>query len=274
MYSKFKLFLFLIISIVTSCKTDHNEISFRFDPNDLESVLKFNTTSTFEIIPNKEIETKIEKEKGNENNYNRYDYIKTTTDGWLYNVRDGKITVKAEIKNDELHGRYWTFFDSGKVRSMGTYENGKKNNLWIQFYPNGEQANYGKWDHGNEVGKWNYYDRKGNPLEEREFTNINYYKFVRWDTLGNSVLQGRYLNNLKEGEWEAFSEEGELISQSNYSNGKLNGIYKNWSPDGKYTVANFKNNKMHGSAKTYSKKMELIKHIEFENDSIIKTYIK
>ena len=64
------------------------------------------------------------------------------------------MTVKAEIKNDTLHGRYWSFFDSGDFRTMGTYHNGRKNNLWIQFYPEGQQSNYGKWNNGNQVGLW------------------------------------------------------------------------------------------------------------------------
>lgn len=267
-----EIYIVLILVLVVSCQGSYNTYNFNFDPNDLEDVLKFPTTRIFEIIPNEKMESKIEIEKGNEKNYNRSDYIIGTKDGWTYTIRNNKMTVKAEIKNDSLHGRYWSFFDSGEFRSMGTYTNGRKSNLWIQFYPDGQQANYGKWFNGEMIGLWIFFHKEGYIMEERIYKNSTNYDFKRKDVLGNIVIEGTYLDDLKSGEWKEFSAKGDLISKANYLNGKLEGTFEKWESDGRYIIAQFKGNKMHGPSKIFDQNMDLINHSIFENDSIVLTH--
>lgn len=241
----------------------------KFQGEDINAVLEMSTTPVFEPIPNEEIETEFYKI--DDLNYERFDKIKGTESGWVYEIKNNKMILKSQIKDRINHGKYWTFHQNGNMRSAGKYKEGKKEGLWIQFAEDGHQINYGKHKDGKAIGKWIYYDSLGYILEERIYDSLeNKFSFERFDSTYNIVLDGYFLNDKRHGEWNSFLGNQNILHRSNYKNGLRHGKYEEWGENGNYAISYFKNGKEDGIAKFFTKDHELYLKVEFDMGTIVK----
>lgn len=247
----------------------NTQVQVKFKKEDLNSIVEIATTQHFEIIPNQIIEKVIEKE--DEQNYNRSDLVKGTNTGWYYEIKDGNMDVKSQVKDGKYHGKFWSFYQNGNMRSAGKYQNGNKEELWVQFFDNGEQMNYGKWEDGIEIGEWLYFDTLGYLLEKRNYSGTKgTYNFNQVDSLGNLTNKGSFLNGKRNGEWSYFKKNEKIYEKRNYLNGRQHGKHEEWTENGIHIVGNYENGKKHGIVKCYNKENELFQILEFEKDSLIR----
>jgi len=241
----------------------------KFNPEDINDFLDMRTIPMFEPIPNEEIETIIQKI--DDSNFDRYDLVKGTDSGWVYEIRNNNMTLKTQIKDKINHGKYSTFHQNQKLRSAGKYKEGKKDGLWVQFFENGQQMNYGKFKNGKEIDKWIFYDSLGGYVfEERIYDSLeNRYSFEQFDSTLNRISDGYFLNKKRHGEWNFFFKNSDLAERKNYQNGLLHGKFEKWFDNGNFSISHFKNGKVNGIVKFYTKDHQLYKKAEFEMDSLI-----
>jgi antitoxin component YwqK of YwqJK toxin-antitoxin module len=136
-----------------------------------------------------------------------------------------------------------------------TDNTGKKQGHWIRKYPNGNVMYDGYFRNDMPVGDFKrYYEDQ--TLKSLLVFNENgteasatlYYQN------GFAASKGKYVNQLKEGQWQFFSVliEGMLINEENYLNNKRNGFSRKFYPDS--TVAetiNYRNDLIHGECLKY-----------------------
>jgi len=136
--------------------------------------------------------------------------------------------------------------------------------LVTKLYKNGKKQSEGKIFGGNEYGKWQYWDKKGNLIQETEFSKgmlngvlIYYYKngkkqnegnfyfgiqtkeYKAWYENGNLKEEGRYKAGYKDSIWTYYFENSKKkkIEEYNYETGSLK-LIDYWSSKGKQTVKN------------------------------------
>jgi len=159
-------------------------------------------------------------------------YINSTKkNGWFYEIRKGRVTVKAQVIDSIFHGKYYTYYDNGRVRSIGHYNKGKKSDNWTQFHNNGNQINYGKYLNDEPVDKWFYYDSLKLLREERLYVNSNSYKVNGFDSLDRLSFTGEMINNKQNGKWIEFDSLGNKKIELSYKLGALHDSLKIFEND-------------------------------------------
>ncbi len=111
----------------------------------------------------------------------------------------GKLKmIEHRNLDDEKHGIFIVYRDTGKKVIEGNYKNGHKNGIWKEYFENGEISNTTTFKNGKKTG-----------------ITIDYYK-------GNvKELVGEYFKNKKVGIWKRYSIIGKLLKEFTYENGRL-----------------------------------------------------
>lgn len=121
-------------------------------------------------------------------------------------------------------GEWKYFYQGGEIRSIGNFKQGKKHGNWTYLFENGKIEQQGKYENGLLSGVWKWYYASGKVLREE------YYKkgklngpYIEWadDTLGTILLQGEYLDGLRQGPWKEFVNG--LVREGNYVDGEKDG---------------------------------------------------
>jgi antitoxin component YwqK of YwqJK toxin-antitoxin module len=131
--------------------------------------------------------------------------------------------------------------------NMYTFENGiKKNSMsqpytgpCITNYPNGKISQTGAFKNGLQDGKWEFYTENGK-IEKRESYNNGkkdglFEEYVL-DEKGNFTILSRknYKEDKPNGTWELF-HNGILYDFQSYKDGEKNGVFREYSMEGKLT---------------------------------------
>jgi antitoxin component YwqK of YwqJK toxin-antitoxin module len=114
-----------------------------------------------------------------------------------------------------------------------TDNSGKKQGHWIRKYPNGNVMYDGNFRNDMPVGDFKrYYEDQ----TMKSFLVFNENGTEASATLyyqnGFAASKGKYVNQLKEGQWQFFSVliEGMLINEENYLNNKRHGLSRKFYP--------------------------------------------
>ena len=139
---------------------------------------KSNSNKIINIFYNNNI-LKIEKEvliKGKD----------TINDGYLKEYFEtGIIKLIKYYKNGKLHGLEKSYFENGKIENIGYYNDGKQDSIWIWYNPIGIIAAKDYWCNGKPFGSQFKFD---------SFGKINKYLFYSLDGL----IYKWEINNRKE----------------------------------------------------------------------------
>ncbi len=132
---------------------------------------------------------------------------------------------------------------------------GKKQGVWIKKYPSGTVQYEGTFKDDHPVGEFKRY------YENHNLKSVLIYSedgrkadATIYHSNGFISLQGKYMDQLKEGQWKFYSEmtNGYLISEEEYTGNIRNGASIKYFPDG--TVAEhvmYINDKMDGEGLQY-----------------------
>lgn len=226
---------------------------------------------------------KITTEKREKDDYSSFDESITAYSFQLikrssvYDAGNGKktfyfdgtdqIEVAYTLKNGKFEGEYKGYYQNGNLRIEGTYKNDLKNGLWKEFNEQGNLINEYSIINGELEGKFTTYHPEG------KIKSSSIYK--------NGLLHGESLDYFYEDETKRL--KAKLFSS--YSEGKLNGdtkllyIDENKSErilskvhfendlkeglaqeisEDTLVIANYKNDKLHGSYKLYRDLTKLI----------------
>ncbi len=275
LFQKMTIAFFCLICSFYSCvqidSTYNSQAKFKFlAPDEISFLAKGHT---FEAVQKENYNTILETLDNTENskNYKKFDLHKEKKTGWYYEVRNGVIKKKAQMKDTLFHGFYIVFHDNDNPLQLGQYVNGRKSGHWNEFYPSGNQYGRGLYQNDVKVKDWMYYDENGIPMEEHIYQDeTGNYTFIQYDSLGRHRADGAYLSGKEHGEWKVFDESMKLISLYNYVNGNNVGYFEEQLDNGNMAKGYFsRDGKPEGEVKIFNADKELIDVMIFENDSLI-----
>ncbi|NLJ48598.1 MAG: PKD domain-containing protein [Candidatus Atribacteria bacterium] len=100
----------------------------------------------------------------------------------------------TQVKN----GLETSWYENGKKKSEGEYQNGKKVGVWVSWYDNGVIGQKGAYQDDQKNGVW-----------MKNYRN------------GNKESEGFYKNNLREGSWKKWYENGKLWAEFECKNDQI-----------------------------------------------------
>jgi antitoxin component YwqK of YwqJK toxin-antitoxin module len=150
-----------------------------------------------------------------------------------YIFRDGNIIGEGIIDAEGIKDGPWKeYYPNGVLKSVGTYDKGKRIGPWQFYYPNEQLEQMGSYNKdGKADGAWTWYFPTGDLLrEENYFNGMIDGLSTEYDQYGVVIAQGEYLENEKEGTWTY--NYGDHKSEGEYSLGMRHGKWKNYYSDG------------------------------------------
>ncbi len=125
-------------------------------------------------------------------------------------ITDGYIMHKGVVVGHGLfdaagrkQGNWKLFYDNGRILSEGKYVDNKRIGLWKFYYENGKIEQTGAFDKdGFYSGEWQWFYMDGNPrIVELYFEGEREGEFVEYNKDGGVIMQGEYVNSIREGNW-------------------------------------------------------------------------
>ncbi|MDZ4824158.1 MAG: hypothetical protein SH856_11920 [Flavobacteriales bacterium] len=128
-------------------------------------------------------------------------------------------------------GIWKLYYPTGELRAEGNYIKGKKDGAWIFYHqPEGPAVNIGKiaqkgsYREDLSTGKWTWFYHNGTLHRDEIYRKGKEDGHaVEYDSLGNVVTEGDFIDGLKTGKWmkkvNDHTEEGE------YADGERNGLW-------------------------------------------------
>jgi len=155
--------------------------------------------------------------------------------GYIY--LDGNIIGEGIIDEEGIKDGPWKeYYPNGALKSIGTYDIGKRIGAWKFYYPNEQLEQIGSYNKdGKADGAWTWYYATGDLLREETYFNGMIDGFsIEYDEYGAVIAEGEYLEDEKEGKWNF--NYGDHKSEGEYSIGMRHGKWKSYYSDG---VLNF-----------------------------------
>ena len=214
---KNNLFLFSIAVLLSSCNLD-----FKQETNSYE-IFVGEKKVLIEASQIKEEFYPIVSQRKNEfptDSVYQISYESKDGQQWVIDIENRNIVLIAQIKNNILQGKYFTYHQNGKTRSIGFYKNGSKDGDWMQFYTSGIQINSGKFKDNEQLGEWYYYDTLKLNREKRNYISKYEYNFTSYDNLDRKKKSGAYLQGKPNGKWCEYDTFGRIEIELNYDKGK------------------------------------------------------
>ena len=124
-------------------------------------------------------------------------------------------TLKSSI-NYQKNNSYTetTYFANGKIASVISYKNDKKDGMIAQYYENGNLKLKGAYKDDKMHGDRTYYDYTGKKINN---------KLVIYDSNHLIEREGFCKNGKPEGEFKVYDSDGNVTMLVNFKNGKPNG---------------------------------------------------
>ncbi|PKP22911.1 MAG: hypothetical protein CVU05_01835 [Bacteroidetes bacterium HGW-Bacteroidetes-21] len=152
--------------------------------------------------------------------------------GKEYNNENMLIAMGALDVNDKKQGKWQYLYETGEVKAEGNFKDGKKTGEWIFWYPDKTTEQKGRYASDRPTGEWKWYFPGGKlwreELYERGKEDGN---FVEYDTTGNVVLKGQYIEGEKDGAW--YYHSGDHTEEGSYQDGLMEGVWKHYFLNGK-----------------------------------------
>ena len=181
----------------------------------------------------------------------------------LTEYKRGFIVERMKInridRNNQKQGKWYYFYDSGPVRTEGTFKNNKKNGYFKEFAENGDLIRVQKYlddviqPEAEEIRKLDiqneYYPtgkiktvsmfRNGVPEGmKKEFSQDG--QIVKSYLYKNGIIVGEGIekeDGNRDGLWKDYYTDGKIKAEGNYTNGKQTGEWKFYHPNGQLEQA-------------------------------------
>ena len=143
----------------------------------------------------------------------------------------GQIKAKWTNLNGNIHGKFLSYRESGKVQNDCEYKNGKENGTCLEYDEEGRLDKRELYDNGKKISVEEFYDN-GKPQRVSKFENANKSCITQFYDTGVKSrewcgFQDRYWYwHLRyEGPYKSWDENGALSMQGNYVNGEEEGVF-------------------------------------------------
>lgn len=176
--------------------------------------------------------------------------------------RNGKIMSRGEYRQgtneegqpDKVRDGEWKFYDEdGYLKSVENYRLGAKNGASTTYYDTGKVLRVETFENGKQEGKFTEYYENGRVRAIRNYRNGTFHGEMKiFAADGTSILQGTYENGRQHGIWIEFNDSGKIKMTTKYNQGEVvatrreNGEFTDYHPNGipksHYTYENGKKN--------------------------------
>ena len=131
----------------------------------------------------------------------------------------GQPAEKEERVEGLLHGPSTSWFDNGKLKSESTYVKGEPEGRMTFYFPSGKKEIEGNLINGSRDGTWYYFNEDGTIQVQMLYAK--------------GVLKKERKEN---GVFQEFYDDQQLKSEETYKKGKREGAFKEFRPNGKWTM--------------------------------------
>lgn len=149
-------------------------------------------------------------------------------------------------------GKWKEFYETGELKSEGTYQNSNRTGQWKFFFPNKTIEVVGSYDNkGRMDGEWKWYYANGELMRTEEYANgILDGDYREYDEFGNTLTEGRFEDGTEEGHW--IYRRGPSIEEGDFYDGMHTGLWKIWYEEGKIAAEiNYDQDLMNGKYTIY-----------------------
>ena len=146
-----------------------------------------------------------------------------------YLYKNGILIGEGIVKEDgDRDGPWKDYYNDGKLKSEGNYDNGKQTGLWKYYHQNGKIEQTGKFNkQGKPDGTWKWYFDTGQLLKEENYRNgLREGLSAQYDETGQVVEEGEFVNGNEDGPW--FEKSGDNYIRGTYRDGLRNGMWYNY----------------------------------------------
>lgn len=125
-------------------------------------------------------------------------------------------------------GPWKEYYRDGTLRAEGIYKDGARYKGWRFYHPNSKLEQKGSYlDGGVPHGQWKWFYATGQLLREEMFRRGKEDgEVIEYDSVGNEVLKGFYIDGLEDGTW--FIEMGEYREEGEYIEGLRQGEWRHY----------------------------------------------
>ncbi len=198
------------------------------------------------------------------------------TGEWKWFTKDGKLSHTVNYLNDELEGKYISYYKSGGVDFEYFNKKGKLNGVYKDYNEYGALVEVKNFAAGVLEGDYKSYYNIGKEAEEYVGTYkngkltgelINYHDNKQvWSKIN-------YVDGYMHGAKEMFHVNGKLRSKYSYEQGKLNGKYEEYYIDGTLEEeGEFVNDLYEGLWKIFYKDGTLFKEMNYTKGQLNGAY--
>lgn len=149
-----------------------------------------------------------------------------------------KMVEEGELLNNKKSGTWVTYFpESGRVKTITNYINGKKNGIYLELNDRGSAEIQCNYVDDTYHGKWIKF-KYGSRMEKEINYNMGKFdgKYKEFHGNGKLMKEIEYNNGVQDGIFRQYNEEEQVVMEYNYKNGeKISGgiVTPTPSPAGK-----------------------------------------
>jgi antitoxin component YwqK of YwqJK toxin-antitoxin module len=146
-----------------------------------------------------------------------------------HNWGNDSVEFSKDYVGGILHGTEKSYYQSGKLKSVGKFNQGKVNGTVTGYYEDGSIQVKAYFNNGVKQGRVAYYYLNGSKQLEQFFTDDKLDGLVReWYDTGSLMISRQYSNGLLHGEVKTYYETGELFEATdfNYGTPKYKAVYR------------------------------------------------
>lgn len=151
---------------------------------------------------------------------------------WIYYYNTGEIKSKGSYNNNRKDGKWVYYYQSGKKEQEGSYIKGKLDKTWVWFFENGQIEREENYDNGKENGDFIEYNENGDIILKGQYVDGEKEGFWTYD-VGDHKEEGNYVTGLQEGVWNHYYSNGKILFTGNFIQGSANGKHKYYYDNGK-----------------------------------------
>lgn len=195
-------------------------------------------------------------------------YLQNNPHGlWHRYYESGKLKSTYQYLNGQLSGYSEVFFENGNRSQTGYFKQSKEDSLWRFYYESGRLKSEGFYENGQQSGMWRYFheDSTLKAVAILENGRGHYREFFPG---GKIRMEGVIDGGLSDSVWLYYYESGQLKAHGPEKGGERNGFWKFYHPTGALSAeGHFKQNEKTGRWKYYHENGNLSSEGDQESDN-------
>jgi antitoxin component YwqK of YwqJK toxin-antitoxin module len=197
-----------------------------------------------------------------------------SSSSWFLN---GKLKSKGTYRQGRREGKWKFFYETdGSLLSRGAYLSGEKEDLWEELWPNGEKRSWGEYSKGKKTGAWITQDSTGRLQNTNSCFEMNDTgSFVSYYRNGSIYKKYTCRKGKNTGAYRVTSPLGMLLEDGNYNQQhQKNGIWRTWHQNGNQASHRYyADGLLHGTSRTLDSLGNMIAQGEFNHGTgVLKKY--